>query len=79
MTAKRKPSKRKKKTGRTALPYPFEFRQRLVRLYLEEGYEASLLAQEFNISEYGVPKEMLTYNVKDITWHTFKLRTATEG
>ena len=54
MTTKKTPAKRKKKRGRTAPPYPFEFRQRVVRLYLEEGYEASLLAKEFNISDYSV-------------------------
>ena len=38
----------------TAAPYPFEFRLKVVRLFLEEGYSALVLSQEFGISQYSV-------------------------
>ena len=43
-------SKRKvKKRGKQAGPYPFEFRLQVVRLYLEEGYAASLIQEELGV------------------------------
>ena len=54
MSTKKKPKKKVRKRARTAPAYPFEFRLRVVRLHLEDGYEARLLAQEFGISEYSV-------------------------
>ena len=40
--------------GRTAPAYSFEFKLKVVRLHLEEGYKAALLAQELGISDYSV-------------------------
>ena len=54
MSTKKKQRNKGRKKARTAPAYPFEFRLRVVRLHLEDGYEATLLAQEFNISEYSV-------------------------
>ena len=52
---KRKP-KKKGKRGRSAKPYPFEFRLKVVKLYLEDGYPATLVAEQFGISDYSVYK-----------------------
>ena len=54
MGKKRKGSGNSTRRGRTAPPFPFEFRLRMVRLYLEEGYSAELLAKEFGISSFSV-------------------------
>ena len=53
---KKKRTKRKatNPTGKTSPPYPKEFKLRVVRLYLEEGYQASLIAKEFKVSEYSI-------------------------
>jgi len=61
MSVKKKKRKKVKKRGRTARSYPFEFRLKVVRLRLEDGYDASLLAQEFGISEYSVYRWSKTY------------------
>jgi hypothetical protein len=37
-THRRKKQKKKGKQGRTTKPYPFEFRLKVVKLYLEDGY-----------------------------------------
>ena len=52
---KRKPQK-KGKRGRSAAPYPFELRLKVVKLYLEDGYPAPLIAEQFGISDYSVYK-----------------------
>jgi putative transposase len=49
-------SKKKGKRGRTAAPYPFEFRLKVVKLRLEDGYPATLIAEQFGISDYTVYK-----------------------
>jgi len=54
MITKKTQRNKGRKKARTAPAYPFEFRLRVVRLHLEDGYEATLLAQEFGISEYSV-------------------------
>lgn len=46
---------------RTAPPYPLEFRLKVVRLRLEEGYSAALLAQEFGLSSYTVNRWARVY------------------
>ncbi|MFX1501262.1 MAG: hypothetical protein ACFFDH_09910 [Promethearchaeota archaeon] len=53
-TQRKKPlKKRKEQVGRIP-PYPFKFRLKLIRLYVEEGYPAPLVAQQFGISDYSV-------------------------
>jgi len=47
----RRTGKRKRRSTRAFSP---EFKLRVVRLFLEEGYDRSLIAQEFNISESSV-------------------------
>ena len=55
-TRRKKKPKRKGKTGRRAGPYPFELRLKVEKLHLEDGYAASLIAQQFGISNYSVYK-----------------------
>ena len=40
--------------GSQTWAYPIEFRLRIVRLFLEEGYRASLICEEFGISTHSV-------------------------
>jgi transposase InsO family protein len=51
---RKKKSKRKGKPDRSAGPYPFEFRLKVAKLFLEDDYPAVLLAEQFGISEYSV-------------------------
>jgi transposase InsO family protein len=46
---KRSGKRKVKKRGKGAGPYPFEFRLQVVRLYLEEGYTASLIREELGV------------------------------
>jgi transposase-like protein len=57
---KKKRTKRKatNPTGKTSPPFPKEFKLRVVRLYLEEGYQASLIllfavSRQKNASKYS--------------------------
>jgi transposase-like protein len=50
----KKKRKARNPKGKTAPPFPKEFKLRVVQLYLEEGYRASLLSQEFKVSEYSI-------------------------
>ena len=54
MSTKKIPKSKSPKRGRKVPPYPFEFRLRVARLHVEDGYPALLLAQEFDISESSV-------------------------
>ena len=54
MKQRRKKRRATNPTGKTAPPYPAQFKLRPVRLHLEEGYKATLLAQEFKVSEYSI-------------------------
>ena len=55
---KRTPKKRGKSKvkGRYVAPYDFEFKIKVVRLYLEEKYQMSLLAQELGVICYSIYK-----------------------
>jgi transposase-like protein len=66
MSTKKKQRNKGRKKARTAPAYPFEFRLRVVRLHLEDGYEATLLAQEFNISEYSVYRWSKAYREQGV-------------
>jgi transposase-like protein len=55
MTARRKkPLKKRKRQARNVPPYPFKFRIQVARLHVEDGHPASLVAEQFGISEYSV-------------------------
>ena len=55
-THRKKKSTKKRKRGRTAAPYPFEFRLKVVKLHIEDGYSAKLVAEQFGISDYSVSR-----------------------
>jgi transposase InsO family protein len=57
---KRNSAPRAKKPART-LAYPAEFRLRMVRLFLEEGYSASLLREQFGVSGHSVRRWVRAY------------------
>ena len=50
-----------KKKGRHAAPYDFEFKLKVVRLYLEEKYKAPLLEQELGVSSHTIYKWARVY------------------
>jgi transposase-like protein len=54
MSIKKRTRKKVRNKARNVPPFPFEFRLRVAQLHLKDGYQARLLAQEFNISEYSV-------------------------
>jgi transposase len=49
------------KTGARTLAYPVEIRLRIVRLFLEEGYSARLLREEFGVSSHSVQRWVKAY------------------
>jgi transposase len=55
MTRRRKkPLKKGKRSGRSVPPYPHEFRLKVAKLYVEDGYPAKRIASQFGISDYSV-------------------------
>jgi hypothetical protein len=46
-THRRRIPKKKPKRKRSGAPYPFEFRLKVVKLYLEDEYCATLIAEQF--------------------------------
>ena len=42
-------------------PYPYEFRLKMVRLYLEEGYSTSVLREHFGVSHHSVTRWARAY------------------
>ena len=55
-TQRKKPSSSKRNKARTAPAYPFEFRLKVVKLHLEDGYSAKLVAEQFGISDFSVSR-----------------------
>ena len=43
-------------------PYPYEFRIKMVRLYLEEGYSTSVLREQFGVSCHSVQRWVKAYH-----------------
>lgn len=54
MKKRRKGKRTGKRKGRSGRPFSLEFKLRVVRLFLEEGYRRPILAQEFGISESSI-------------------------
>ena len=55
MKTKRKiPRKKQKNLAKKVPPFPVEFRIKVARLNVEDGYPATLIAEQFGISEYSV-------------------------
>ena len=42
------------KLKRRTQPYPYEFREKMVRWYLEEGYSTTVLLEQFGVSSHSV-------------------------
>ena len=61
MKKKRKGRRTGKRKKRSTRPFTPEFKLKVVRLFLEEGYPRSLIAQEFNISESSVGRWAMQY------------------
>ena len=59
--AKKKAKRTAPRGGRRTGPYPFEFRLRAVRFYLEEEYPAALIAQEMGIGKSSLQKWVREY------------------
>ena len=60
-TSRKKKSKKKGEPGRRTAPYPFEFRLNVVKLYLENGYPVSLIAEQFGISHHSIRRWSKSY------------------
>lgn len=60
----KKKGKRKGRAGKVkqrTRPYPFEFRLKMVRLYLEEGYSVSILQEQFGVSGHSIQRWVKAY------------------
>jgi transposase-like protein len=49
------------KVSRRTRAYPYEFRLQIVRLYLEEGYNTSVLREQFGVSNHSVQRWVKAY------------------
>lgn len=77
----RKKSKRKSRVGKAkprTRPYPYEFRIKMVRLYLEEGYSTPVLRDQFGVSGHSVVRWAKTYRQQGAEGLVGKLRTGTK-
>ena len=55
--------KRKSRAGKSkprTRPYPYEFRIKMVRLFLEEGYSTTVLREQFGVSNHSA-QSWVTY------------------
>ncbi len=60
-TSKRPANRSKRK--RRPLAFPVEFRLRVTKLYLEEGYSSKLLAEQFGISTHSIHRWVKAYRL----------------
>jgi transposase InsO family protein len=75
MRKKRKSKGRVGKAKRRTRPYPYEFRIKMVRLYLEEGYSATVLRDQFGVSGHSVQRWVKAYREQGSDGLIAKLRT----
>ncbi|MEJ2475784.1 MAG: IS481 family transposase, partial [Desulfobacterales bacterium] len=61
MRKKAKGRGRSGKASRRTRAYPYEFRLQVVRLYLEEGYNTSVLREQFGVSNHSVQRWAKAY------------------
>ena len=66
MTRKKKRRSARGKKGSRVWAYPTEFRLKVVRLFLEEEYSASLLAEQFGISRSAICRWIKLYRQRGI-------------
>ena len=60
MKKKKRKAGRDRKRSRTHA-YPVEFRLRIVKLFLEEGYSVALISEEFDISHHSIRRWVGAY------------------
>lgn len=65
------------KIERRSRPYPYEFRIKMVRLYLEEGYSTTVLREQFGVSSHSVHRWAKAYRTEGTEGVVSKLRTGT--
>ena len=56
------PASRSKRKSRT-LAFPVEFRLRIVKLYLEEGYSRKLLVEQFGVSAHSIQRSVKAFRL----------------
>jgi len=61
MKKRKKSVARRVKKPRRTLAYPVEFRLRMIRLYLEEGYSTGVLKEEFGVSAHSINRWVRAY------------------
>jgi len=66
MTRKKKRRSAGRKKGSRVWAYPAEFRLKVVRLFLEEEYSASLLAEQFGVSRSAINRWIRAYRQRGI-------------
>jgi transposase InsO family protein len=59
----KRPASRAKRKSRT-LAFPVEFRLRVVKLYLEEGYSPRLLVEQFGISTHSIQRWVKAFRLR---------------
>ncbi len=60
-TSKRSATRTKRKTR--PLAFPVEFRLRIVKLFLEDGYSPKLLVEQFGISTHSIQRWVKAYRL----------------
>ena len=61
MAKRKKSSASRAKKSVKPHAYPVEFRLRMVRLFLEEGYSKALLCEQFGVSAHSIQRWVLAY------------------
>ena len=61
MTKKKKKRSSRRKKGTRTWAYPVEFRHRIVKLFLEEGYTTNLLSEQFGVSRTAIRRWVRLY------------------
>lgn len=61
MTNQNRPTKKRRKKKKVVSAYPFEFRLRVVKLFLEEGYGSQMLHEELGIGKSTITKWVKRY------------------
>ena len=74
--------KRKGSAGkfkRRTQPYPYEFRKKMVRLYLEEGCGTTVLREQFGVSSHSVIRWVKAYRERGSQGLVAKQRSGAKG
>ena len=75
MTKKKKKRSSRRKRGTRTWAYPVEFRLRIVKLSLEEGYSTALLSEQFGISKTAIRRWIRLYRQGGVEGLEIKRRT----